>query len=1627
MSTYSFGVLYWLNPINKELEFIVARKYSKDLPLSLFYHDHEGFTDKLWGDTLGLIDSSSEELGYKIYEEVEPNLKTVVGGHNVYYIYINYVPELIDAMNGFRTYLDHCGTVQSYSGHDYKTIATCKKETYNISSVFYDFRILNADQISASLDQFNAQSRIALANFSTILATLKDFQKKGVQSHKMSSAEIQAQLKKNAELKIVNPMIYINELRTQHEDYQKKLLPKYKESIIYYTGSGYDIINKYLRGETTLPSSNEKTVLNHIANLNQVLNNAPPLTQSIFVYRGIKLDGVTKFQKLKEGDVIDLFRDNFNSTSFSLPISGHFAGNVCCLFMLHLPPGTKGLYVGKLSSYSNEDEFILAPGPFFEIIRYKNETVPIKNKWPTKPNLLTYRAACVDCETAYQKYNNIVYYKLVQPAFAVAKTPTTGMFKSPKQSPIDISGKIVTKKMTKVSTAMLKDPKALVQHSKFTKIDTKPKTAEELKAEKQKAEKQKAEQQKAEKEKAEKEKTEKIKELIKENEKLKSKAQQLSAQISLLGPNASELIDQLPNLAKIILWLDSIKPKYGSLVNQELNYQYQINNLVGYNHTIDDIAAQLEKFKKPQPSATQISTIEQKYLQGLSHEAIDELKKLADMCQHQTNNSLTHILNKITGKCVKISGAVGKKVIAELKSQYPMKAPTQPISPKPFPIWLKAQTAKELEVELIQQNDQLISQAQQLHKKIEALGEHDPSGLGIWLTLLQNNINELQADKSKYANFTKGELMTKKVTLDSQAKFIANINDQLENFIKTLPPTKPSSPKGQTAKELEAELIQQNDQLKSQAQQLYHKIKSFGSTMYLTHLQAIINELEYNKAIYADLTKDKLMGKKSHLNQIIIDLANINNKFEALTKTQPSSTKTISIPNIDSQHLLGLSPEALGELKKLSDQCAHYKNYYNKIMNKNGKCVNIYGAIGQQIISQLKSTYPLKSKETEKEVEKEKVQIVTTKIPIEHKAEKQQEINKLADELIKLNEDLTVQAQQLYKKIKSVTLNALISDLTSDKPTYASFANDAGVGQNLKINGLTSEKNKLNGVKKTLDQIHAQLEAEKQTANEPQSQGQLVDVDYDEFVADEKKLSNFLTELESTHEKLKAEKLQGQKAEKQKSEKLNEEKQQGIHQLIKKNEQLNSLAQKYINKILALGKNAPEGAADNLTLLNLIISGLDNAKSHYEELMVGEHPYEHQILNDIKTQIDNLGQEITAWKKIATGLGGPVYGHKAEKQKSEKLNEETQQGIHQLIKKNEQLKSIAEEYSNKIKTLGNNAPAGAAENVFLLKMLVAQLNDAKSQYAELMLGEIPHEHQILNDVKTQIDDLGQEITAWEKQFPPAPSTVYIPTIDSQYLQGLSTDALLQIQKMAFNCQYVNTIQLDDGVCWHIDYPKAHKAIEQLKAKYPIEAKTFATKSDISIPNIDSQYLNHLSQPVLIELKKLAEGCPHNKFKNPVTQTCVKIDGTVAKKIIKELIQKTQTQSPSKICGIPKNQPVVKKPLLPKKHPSDYVISPSDIISPLPTGLISNMPAAPQKIKIDKSPPDASPLPFTIHEEPSTKSKKSCSVKSKHAVDKDYICNPETGSWIKIGGSVYKKLLKKYTANELQEYSISNMK
>lgn len=57
---------------------------------------------------------------------------------------------------------------------------------------------------------------------------------------------------------------------------------------------------------------------------------------------------------------------------------------------------------------------------------------------------------------------------------------------------------------------------------------------------------------------------------------------------------------------------------------------------------------------------------------------------------------------------------------------------------------------------------------------------------------------------------------------------------------------------------------------------------------------------------------------------------------------------------------------------------------------------------------------------------------------------------------------------------------------------------------------------------------------------------------------------------------------------------------------------------------------------------------------------------------------------------------------------------------------------------------------------------------------------------------------------------------------------------------------------------------------------------------LTITNIDSQYLQGLDNKVIKLLQPLAQGCPSNKIKNPMSGICVQIYGKVGQSILKQL-------------------------------------------------------------------------------------------------------------------------------------------
>jgi hypothetical protein len=195
-----------------------------------------------------------------------------------------------------------------------------------------------------------------------------------------------------------NDQGYIKQLEKSHARYFQQLPIETQQSLQYYSGEGYQSINDYLRGLPVHPDSGSpeafiQMIKNHIARIEKALIESPPLTKAIEVYRGVRLPESTRYNV---GDIVNLFQNGFTSTSFNVEVSAEFAGDVCCLFVLYLPPETRGLYLGTRSTRGTEYEYLLAPGTSFKIVKKGSETV----QWTstTKKRLMTYHAHCFNCE-----------------------------------------------------------------------------------------------------------------------------------------------------------------------------------------------------------------------------------------------------------------------------------------------------------------------------------------------------------------------------------------------------------------------------------------------------------------------------------------------------------------------------------------------------------------------------------------------------------------------------------------------------------------------------------------------------------------------------------------------------------------------------------------------------------------------------------------------------------------------------------------------------------------------------------------------------------------------------------------------------------------------------------------------------------------------------------------------------------------------------------------------------------------------------------------------------------------------------------------------------------------------------
>lgn len=111
----------------------------------------------------------------------------------------------------------------------------------------------------------------------------------------------------------------------------------------------------------------QHVIIRFIKDLDNIIQNAPPLTKKLIVYRGVKSD---YYLKGKEGFVYTT--NSFVSTSVNLGAAMKFANPTCCFKRITLLPGTRTLLLAGISKFMNEVEILLGTTSKFYITKEKH-------------------------------------------------------------------------------------------------------------------------------------------------------------------------------------------------------------------------------------------------------------------------------------------------------------------------------------------------------------------------------------------------------------------------------------------------------------------------------------------------------------------------------------------------------------------------------------------------------------------------------------------------------------------------------------------------------------------------------------------------------------------------------------------------------------------------------------------------------------------------------------------------------------------------------------------------------------------------------------------------------------------------------------------------------------------------------------------------------------------------------------------------------------------------------------------------------------------------------------------------------------------------------------------------------
>lgn len=159
-----------------------------------------------------------------------------------------------------------------------------------------------------------------------------------------------------------------DELLEPQLDYVKSLDKKYKTALKYYTGSGYDEINRYLenldKGKNNPYNDYANTLIPRINDIDQVFKDVPPTTKSFVVYRGIKLKHKIEQDFISKG-YVSCSANKKTSLTFNA-----LKTHVCCFFEITIPKGSRIIPLEGITQCPAEMEILLSRDSKFHVVKH---------------------------------------------------------------------------------------------------------------------------------------------------------------------------------------------------------------------------------------------------------------------------------------------------------------------------------------------------------------------------------------------------------------------------------------------------------------------------------------------------------------------------------------------------------------------------------------------------------------------------------------------------------------------------------------------------------------------------------------------------------------------------------------------------------------------------------------------------------------------------------------------------------------------------------------------------------------------------------------------------------------------------------------------------------------------------------------------------------------------------------------------------------------------------------------------------------------------------------------------------------------------------------------------------------